>query len=97
LAANRLAYAFLGFFMRMTLMNMAHPAQRNFYMDEIAEQERGKANSISNFGSTISRAAGSDIGGYLIATGNFSYAFQMTSVIYVVGTALFYFFFRKKE
>jgi MFS family permease len=97
MVATRLVYAFLGFFMRMTLMNMAHPAQRNFYMDEIAEQERGKANSISNFGSTISRAAGSDIGGYLIATGNFSYAFQLTAVIYVMGTVLFYFFFRKKE
>lgn len=97
MVTTRLFSAFVGFFMRMTLMNMAHPAQRNFYMDEISEHERGKAASISQFGSTVSRAFGSDLGGYLIATGNFSYAFRITAVFYVVGTTLFYLFFRKKE
>jgi MFS family permease len=97
MASTRLFFAFVGFFMRMTLMNMSHPAQNNFYMGEIPEHERGKANSISHFGSTIFRAAGSDIGGYLIAAGTFSYAFQVTAVLYVVGTVLFYWFFRKKD
>ena len=97
MVSTRLFFAFVGFFMRMTLMNMAHPAQNNFYMGEIPEHERGKANSISHFGSTIFRAAGSDIGGYLIAAGTFSHAFQVTAVLYIVGTVLFYWFFRKKD
>ncbi|MBU7032703.1 MAG: MFS transporter [Theionarchaea archaeon] len=94
---HRLVYAFFGFFMRMTLMNMSHPAQKNFYMDEIPEHERGKANSVSQFGSTFSRALGSDLGGYLIATGTFNHAFQVTTIIYIIGTALFYFFFKSNE
>jgi MFS family permease len=89
--------AFVGYFLRTTLMNMSHPAQWNFYMDHIEEYERGKANSISQFGSTIFRALGSDIGGYLIATGSFSTAFQITAVVYIIGTTLFYALFRKKE
>ena len=89
--------AFIGHFMRTTLMNMSHPAQRNFYMDHIRESERGKASSISQGGSTLFRAAGSSIGGYLISTGNFSRAFQITAIIYVVGTTLFYAFFKRSE
>lgn len=89
--------SFIGYFFRTTLMNMASPAQQNFYMDNIPAHERGKANSVSQFGSTMSRAVGSNIGGYLLATGHFSLAFQITGSIYVVGTALFYTFFRKKE
>jgi predicted MFS family arabinose efflux permease len=97
MVSQRLVFAFLGFFMRMTLMNMSHPAQRNFYMDEIPEHERGKANSVNQFGSTFSRAFGSDLGGYLIATGTFNHAFQVTTVLYLIGTTLFFFFFRNKE
>jgi MFS family permease len=78
-------------------MNMAAPAQQNFFMDEISEHERGKANSLSQFGSTLSRAVGSDIGGYLLSVGSFTQAFQITGSIYVVGTALFYFFFKGKN
>lgn len=89
--------SFIGYFFRTTLMNMAAPAQQNFFMDEISEHERGKANSLSQFGSTLSRAVGSDIGGYLLSIGNFTQAFQITGFIYVVGTALFYFFFRGKN
>ncbi len=97
LISKSLLYAFFGFFMRMTLMNMAHPAQQNFYMDQIPEHERGKASSIFYFGSTLSRAFGSDVGGFLIQTGNFSPVFSMTTILYVVATALFYIFFRERE
>jgi MFS family permease len=97
MVTRQLAYAFCGFFMRMTLMNMSNPAQKNFYMDEIPEHERGKANSVSQFGSTFSRAFGSDLGGYLIATGTFNHAFQVTTVLYMIGTTLFFFFFKDKE
>ena len=97
MVSTTLSSAFIGFFMRRTLMNMARPAEKNFYMGEIPEHERGKANSIYQFGSTIFRAVGSDIGGYLLATGNFSHAFQITALMYVVGTVLFYVFFRKKN
>ncbi len=97
MVSTTIFHAFIGHFLRTTLMNVSQPAQRNFYLDHIQENERGKASSISQMGSTLFRAAGSNIGGYLIATGNFSRAFQITAVIYVVGTTLFYFFFRKKE
>lgn len=97
MVSTTIFHAFIEYFLRTTLMNVSHPAQRNFYMDHIQEHERGKASSISQRGSTLFRAVGSNIGGYLIATGNFSRAFQITAVIYVVGTTLFYFFFRKKE
>ncbi|MGC1121566.1 MAG: MFS transporter [Candidatus Methanofastidiosia archaeon] len=95
--SNSLFPSFIGYFFRTTLMNMASPAQQNFFMDEISEHERGKANSLSQFGSTLSRAVGSDIGGYLLSVGNFAQAFQITGSIYVVGTALFYFFFKNKN
>lgn len=97
MVSRRLIWAFLGFFMRMTLMNMSHPAQKNFYMDEISEHERGKAASVDQFGSTFSRAFGSDLGGYLIATGTFTRAFQVTTVLYLIGTTLFFTFFKEKE
>ncbi|MBU6996726.1 MAG: MFS transporter [Theionarchaea archaeon] len=89
--------SFIGYFFRTTLMNMASPAQQNFFMDEIPEHERGKANSLSQFGSTFFRALGSDVGGYLLSVGNFNQAFQITGSIYMVGTGLFYFFFRNKN
>jgi MFS family permease len=95
--SNSLFPSFIGYFFRTTLMNMAAPAQQNFFMDEISEHERGKANSLSQFGSTLSRAVGSDIGGYLLSVGSFTQAFQITGSIYVVGTALFYFFFKGKN
>lgn len=66
-------------------------------MDGISEHERGKASSVSQFGSTFSRAFGSNLGGHLIAAERFSFAFQITAALYVVGTALFYLFFRKEE
>lgn len=95
--SDSLFSSFIGYFFRTTLMNMAAPAQQNFFMDEISEHERGKANSLSQFGSTLSRAVGSDIGGYLLSIGNFTQAFQITGFIYVVGTALFYFFFKGRN
>lgn len=89
--------AFVGFFFRMAFMNMSFPAQQNFYMDHIREHERGKAASLSQFGSTIFRAAGSNLGGYLIAAGSFSHPFYVAALMYGVGTTLFYAFFRNKE
>lgn len=97
MVATTVYAAFVGYFLRTTLMNVSHPAQRNFYMDHIAEHERGKANSISRFGSTLFRALGSDVGGFLISEGTFSHAFKITAVIYVIGTTLFFLFFRTKD
>ncbi|MGD2247718.1 MAG: MFS transporter [Candidatus Methanofastidiosia archaeon] len=97
LLSNNLGIAFLSFFMRMSFMNMAYPAQQNFYMDHVAEHERAKANSISQFGSTVLRAVGSSMGGILIATGSFSQPFYTAALVYVAATSMFYIFFRKKE
>ncbi|MGD2247717.1 MAG: MFS transporter [Candidatus Methanofastidiosia archaeon] len=97
MVATSIYSAFIGYFLRTTLMNVSHPAQRNFYMDHIAEHERAKANSISRFGSTLFRALGSDVGGFLISEGSFSDAFKITAVIYVVGTILFFVFFRTQD
>jgi MFS family permease len=97
LLSNNLGVAFLSFFMRMSFMNMAYPAQQNFYMDHVAEHERAKANSVSQFGSTVLRAVGSSMGGILIATGSFSQPFYTAALVYVAATSMFYIFFRKKE
>lgn len=95
--SDTLGPSFVGYFFRTTLMNMSSPAQQNSYMENIPSHERGKANSISQFGSTVSRALGSNMGGYLLASGSFSLAFQITGTIYVVATMLFWTFFKKKD
>jgi MFS family permease len=95
--SGSLFIAFVGFFMRMAFMNMAHPAQQNFYMDHIREHERGKATSLSSFGSTLLRAVGSNVGGYFIAVGSFSHAFYLAALTYVTASTLFFLFFRDKE
>lgn len=97
LLSDNLLIAFLSFFMRMSFMNMAYPAQQNFLMDHVSEHERAKANSISQCGSTVLRAVGSSMGGILIATGSFSRPFYTAAVVYVAATSIFYVFFRNKE
>lgn len=89
--------ASVGFFFRMTFMNMSHPAQQHFFMDHLEEHERAKAISISQFGSTLCRAAGSNLGGYLIDTKSFSHPFYVAAFLYGVATTLFYVFFKGKE
>ena len=95
--SHRLVTAFVGFFFRMTFMNMSHPAQQHFFMDHIQEHERAKAVSITQFGSILCRAAGSNLGGYLIDTKSFSYPFYVAALLYGISTALFYVFFKGKE
>jgi MFS family permease len=95
--SHHLVTAFVGFFFRMTFMNMSHPAQQHFFMDHLKEHERAKAISISQFGSTLFRAAGSNLGGYLIDTKSFSHPFYVAALLYGAATTLFYVFFKGKE
>ncbi|GGP20298.1 MFS transporter [Thermocladium modestius] len=82
------------FVVRNALMNMGNPLLSSMILKLMPENRRASATSFINLLSSIPRAAGPSIGGYLFGEGNLYSPFFITAGLYSLATALFYAFFR---
>ncbi len=83
--------------MRTSLMNMNHPAFNNFMMEVTSESERGTVSGWNYFARRLSRGGGVLGGGYAIERKAYIFPFYITMICYVLGSLLYYYFFRKAK
>lgn len=99
-----LAYSFYlpavvgAYYVRSALMNMAGPLQTTFGLEQVRDDQRATLTSLNAMLGSLGRGGlGPIVSGYLQVRSGFSLAFTMTTVCYVVGSLLFYGFFRNAE
>ncbi|MGC9135669.1 MFS transporter [Caldivirga sp.] len=78
------------FIVRNTLMNMANPLLTSLINDLVPGEERGRVFGVWNMISSIPRALGPGIGGYLIDSGYLDLPLYITSLLYAIAVILFY-------
>ncbi|ABW01970.1 MFS transporter [Caldivirga maquilingensis] len=78
------------FIVRNTLMNMANPLLTSLINDLVPGEERGRVFGIWMLLSSIPRALGPGIGGYLMGSGYLDLPLYITSLLYATAVALFY-------
>ncbi|WP_264890725.1 MFS transporter [Vulcanisaeta souniana] len=78
------------FIVRNTLMNMASPLLTSLINELVPREERGRVFGIWNMISSIPRAVGPSIGGYLMDVGYLDLPLYITSALYAVAVILFY-------
>lgn len=88
----------VAYYLRDALMNMVWPVQQTFVLEQVAENQRATLTSLSAILGSMGRGGlGPVISGYLQVVSGFHLAFTFTTVCYVVGAVLFWFFFRNAE
>jgi len=99
-----LAYSFnfpavvFAYYVREALMNMSGPLQMTFGMEQVRKEQRATLTSLNAMLGSLGRGGlGPIVSGYLQVKSGFTLAFTMTSVCYVVGTLMFFLFFRNAE
>ncbi|MGC8606341.1 MAG: MFS transporter [Vulcanisaeta sp.] len=85
------------FIIRNTLMNMANPLLTSLINELVPREERGRVFGIWNMISSIPRAVGPGIGGYLMDIGYLDLPLYITSVLYAIAVVLFYALLRGVE
>ncbi len=85
------------FIIRNTLMNMANPLLTSLINELAPREERGRVFGIWNMISSIPRAVGPSIGGYLMDTGYLDLPLYITSMLYAIAVVLFYVLLRSIE
>ena len=85
------------FIARNTLMNMANPLLTSLINELVPREERGRVFGIWNMISSIPRAVGPGIGGYLMGIGYLDLPLYITSALYATAVALFYALLRNVE
>ncbi|WP_054842540.1 MFS transporter [Vulcanisaeta distributa] len=78
------------FIIRNTLMNMANPLLTSLINELVPREERGRVFGIWNMISSIPRAVGPGIGGYLMDIGYLDMPLYITSILYATAVVLFY-------
>lgn len=92
-----LALAVGAFVLRAALMNLGVPLVTNFGMELSQENERGIVNALLMIAWTSSWAVSSKLGGVLIENYGYTITINITIILYVVASLVFYGFFRKAE
>lgn len=90
-----LAVAGLAYILRVSTMNMAGPVRSAFAMEILDPGERGTQVGVENAASLGLSGAASFIGASLMDTGDFRTPFLIMAAMYLISTALFWYFFRK--
>lgn len=86
------------YYLRSALMNMSGPLQTTFALEQVREEQRATLTSLQAMLGSIGRGGlGPIVSGYIQVRWGFSAAFTLTTVLYVIGTSLFWAFFRKAE
>jgi MFS family permease len=81
---------------RMVLMNMTWPVFQSYSLSQIPEEHRSFTISSTNFSFNGTKALTPLIAGYLFEW-SLQVPFLITAGLYIVGTAAFYIFFKKKD
>ena len=89
--------AVLAFLARAAFMNMAQPLYTNFAMEKVDHDDQPLTNALLTIAFTAGWGASANFGGYLIE--HFSYAapFILTSIFYVISTAITWRFFGREK
>ena len=85
------------FITRNTLMNMANPLLTSLINDLVPGEERGRVFGVWMLLSSIPRALGPGIGGYLMNSGYLDLPLYITSVLYAIAVTLFYVLLKNVE
>jgi len=85
------------FIIRNTLMNMANPLLTSLINELAPREERGRVFGIWNMLSSIPRAVGPGLGGYLMDIGYLDLPLYLTSMLYATAVVLFYILLRDVE
>ena len=75
---------------RSSLMRLASPLRNNLLMNIARPGERSKINGIRQVASRIGRTAAGPVAGWILSNVSYSLPFLLTSVLYAVGSSLFY-------
>lgn len=81
---------------RNALMNMTWPVMSSFLMATVHPDERSSASAITGVAFRLPNSGAAPVGGYLLDV-NLSLPFYLTSLLYALGTTLFWFFFRGQD
>ncbi len=92
-----LPLAFVAFVFRGGLMNLGIPIVTNFGMEMSQKKEQGLVNALLQVAWTSSWMISAAIGGSLIETYGYTVTMNITIVLYVISTILFFSFFRNSE
>lgn len=84
------------YYMRQVLMNMASPVSSAFILEQVRPDQRATLTSLNAMLGSLGRGGlGPVVSGWMQMRWDFSGAFTLTTVAYVLGTLLFYLFFRR--
>ena len=92
-----LPFVLVAFVIRGGLMNMGIPIFNNLGMEISEERERGLVNAILMLSWTSSWMVSTAVGGWMIETYGYSFTINVTIVLYLLSTAVFYGIFRGYE
>ncbi len=83
------------YYMRQVLMNMASPVSSAFLLEQVRPDQRATLTSLHAMLGSLGRGGlGPVVSGWMQVRWDFTGAFTLTTVAYVLGTSLFYLFFR---
>jgi len=90
-----LGVVIVAYYMRSALMNMSGPVQMTFSMEQVNEDQRATLTSLNAMLGSLGRGGlGPLVSGYVQVRYGFSEAFTLTTICYLIGAFLFYYFFR---
>jgi len=75
---------------RSSLMRLSSPLRNNLLMNIARPGERSKINGIRQVASRVGRTAAGPLAGWILSSVSYSLPFLLTSVLYAVGSGLFY-------
>ncbi|WP_249414114.1 MULTISPECIES: MFS transporter [Alteribacter] len=96
---ENLWFAVFGFLFRQALMNAGNPIQMSLMMRSVDDSIKGLANSVGQAVFQLGWAVMGPVSTTLVmvygAYSGYAIVFSITSVLYIIGTAYFFFVFRK--
>jgi len=87
----------VAFVLRAGFMNLGGPIVTNLGMELSGKEEQGLVNALLMISWTSAWMISSAVGGSLIEKYGYTVTMNITIILYVMSTVLFYFFFRKVE
>ena len=83
--------------MRNGLMNMATPLNTSIFMDLVEPVERSNFSSLLSLFSSLSRAGGISIGGYMMQHFSYHSPYYLTTILYLSAIGVFVYVTRKSR
>jgi MFS family permease len=85
-----------GFYLsRAAFMNMASPVSDSYLMGIIEKEQRGFASALNSVMWNLPNSASTIIGGFILASGNYTAPFLLAALFYATSVGLFYTVFRR--